>query len=107
MLIYITKTAYERGEGVKNLKKYAYVICESPLRTFFFTQTYSSIIIGAKLGGAAGLFLPSPGSCFKVYRGVKSRKIPILHQHYLSYFGANEYNSNTILLKKILETYLL
>ena len=30
MLIYSTKTAYERG--VKNLKKYAYVICESPLR---------------------------------------------------------------------------
>ena len=33
MLIYSTKTAYERGEGgVKNLQKYAYVICESPLR---------------------------------------------------------------------------
>ena len=36
MLIYSTKTAYERGEvGFKILKKYAYAKCESSLKIFF------------------------------------------------------------------------
>ena len=69
---------------------------------------HNYMIIGAKLGGADGalappLFLLSPGICFKLviykYFVVKSPKIPVLHQHYLSHFGANGYYTDLAFLK--------
>ena len=61
---------------------------------------FSVMSIGAKLGGAAGALAPSlfcPPRRFLLYIsiskvptffGVKSPKIPVLHQHYLPHFGA-------------------
>ena len=116
-------------KGVSFFTSQSFSIYLTVLKAFSFTfwlhcwlsdlwwLSYTSscdIDIGAKLGGAGGalappLFLPSPGICLNQYIykyfGVKSPKIPVLHQHYLPHFGANDYcnKSLKILINEILQ----